>query len=143
MFRFQLVALSGTKFDEEVYEVILPTKDGEIGVLSHHMPLISVVKNGIISVRRHDKDPDTKRDYFATSGGVVEVVNNELKVLVDEADHEDEISEAEAQKAYERAQAMKAEAKDEISLEHAQQLVDRQAVRLQVANLRRRHTGKR
>jgi hypothetical protein len=33
---------------------------------------------------------------------------------------------------------MKAEAKDEVSLEHAQQLVDRQAVRLHVANLKRR-----
>jgi hypothetical protein len=34
---------------------------------------------------------------------------------------------------------MKAEATDEISLEHAQDLIDRQAVRLQVAGLKRRH----
>ena len=33
MFHFQLVALSGAKFDDDVYEVILPTLDGEIGVL--------------------------------------------------------------------------------------------------------------
>jgi F0F1-type ATP synthase epsilon subunit len=59
--------------------------------------------------------------------------------LVDEADHADEINEAEVQKALERAQKMKAEAKDQVSLEHAQQLVDRQAVRLQVAGLKRRH----
>ena len=77
-------------------------------------------------------------DNFAISGGVIEVADNTLRVLVDEADHADEISEAEAQKAYELAQKMKSEAKDQVSLEHAQSLVDRSAVRLQVAGLKRR-----
>jgi F0F1-type ATP synthase epsilon subunit len=66
------------------------------------------------------------------------VHDNVLRVLVDDADHADELNEAEEQKALERAQKMKAEAKDEVSLEHAQQLVDRQSVRLQVAGLKRR-----
>jgi len=134
-----LVSLSGKQFDEDVYEVILPTLDGEIGVLQDHMPLVSVAKTGVIAVRRNPKDPDSQRDYFATNGGAIEVENNILRVLVDEADHADDINEAEVQKALERAQKMKAEAKDQISLEHAQTLVDRQAVRLQVAGLRRRH----
>ena len=139
MFHFQLVSLSGKKFDEEVYEVILPTLDGEIGVLQDHMPLVSVAKYGVIAVRRQAKDPDREREYFATNGGAIEVADNTLRVLVDEADRADEINEAEVQKALARAQKMKAEAKDQVSLEHAQQLVDRQAVRLQVAALRRRH----
>lgn len=126
-------------FDEEVYEVLLPTLDGEIGVLHDHMPLVSVVSYGAIAVRRHEKDPDRDREYFATTGGVIDVSNNVLRVLVDEADHADTISEAEAEAAYERAQEMKAEAQDEVSLEHAQKLVDRQAVRLHVAGLKRRH----
>ena len=140
MFHFQLVAISGKKFDEDVYEVVLPTLDGEIGVLQDHMPLVSVATNGAIAVRRNPKDTDAQREYFATNGGVVEVSDNTLRVLVDEADHAEDISEAEVQKALERAQKMKAEAKDEISLEHAQSLVDRQQVRLQVAGLKRRHT---
>jgi F-type H+-transporting ATPase subunit epsilon len=139
VFHFQLVSLSGKKFDEEVYEVILPTLDGEIGVLQDHMPLVSVAKYGVIAVRRQAKDPDREREYFATNGGAIEVADNTLRVLVDEADRADEINEAEVQKALARAQKMKAEAKDQVSLEHAQQLVDRQAVRLQVAALRRRH----
>lgn len=139
MFHFQLVSLSGKKFDEDVYEVILPTLDGEIGVLQDHMPLVSVAKTGVIVVRRQPKDSDAQREFFATNGGAIEVSDNTLRVLVDEADHADEINEAEVQKALERAQKMKAEAKDQVSLEHAQQLVDRQAVRLQVAGLRRRH----
>jgi F-type H+-transporting ATPase subunit epsilon len=136
--RFQLVSLSGKKFDEDVYEVVLPTLDGEIGVLQDHMPLISVATSGAVAVRRTARDTDAQREYFAINGGAIEVHDNVLRVLVDDADHADELNEAEEQKALERAQKMKAEAKDEVSLEHAQQLVDRQSVRLQVAGLKRR-----
>jgi F-type H+-transporting ATPase subunit epsilon len=138
VFRFKLVALSGVKFDEDVYEVVLPTLDGEIGVLQDHMPLVSVATTGAIMVRRTPKDNDAAREAFACTGGVIEVSNNTLRVLVDDADSSDELNEAEVQKALERAQKMKAEATDEVSLEHAQQLVDRHQVRLQVAGLKRR-----
>ena len=139
MFKFKLVTLSGKKFDGEVYEVTLPTRDGQIGVLSHHMPLISVVKHGAIMVRKNEKDGDNLREYFATNGGVIEVANNELKVLVDEADHADEINQAEAQAAFERAKKLRADAKDQVSIEKAQELMDRQSVRLEVAGLKHRH----
>lgn len=139
MFHFQLVSLSGKKFDGDVHEVILPTLDGEIGVLGDHMPLVSVATNGAVIVRRQPRDSDNEREFFAVSGGAIEVADNSLRVLVDEADHADSINQAEAEAAMERARKMKAEAKDQLSLDHAQALVDRQAVRLQVAGLRRRH----
>jgi F-type H+-transporting ATPase subunit epsilon len=138
MIKFRLVSLGGLKFDDEVYEVTLPTLDGEIGVLNLHMPLVSVASTGSIAVRHKATDPDDFRDYFAVSGGVIEVSNNTLTVLVDEADHADEITLAEAQKAYDEANKLKSQAKDQVSLENAQSLVDRQAVRLQVAGLKRR-----
>lgn len=139
MFQFKLVTLSGKKFDDQVYEVVLPTKDGQIGVLSHHMPIVSVVSNGVIMVRRKEKDSDAAREYFATNGGVIEVANNVMNVLVDEADHANDINKAEAEAAYERAKKLKAEAKDQISLNKAKEIMDRQAVRLEVANLKSRH----
>ncbi len=139
MIHFQLGALSGTKFDGDVYEVVLPTLDGEIGVLQDHMPLVSVATVGVIAVRKDPKDTDRDREYFAISGGVIDVTNNRLRVLVDEADNAEDINEAEAEEAIARAKKMHAEAKDEVSLEHAQQMVDRHAVRLQVASLKRRH----
>ena len=139
MIHFQLVALSGTKFDDDVYEIILPTMDGEIGVLQDHMPLVSVAQTGVIAIRRNAKESDAGREFFAISGGIIEVSDNNLRVLVDEADAADDINEAEAQAAMERAQTMKHEAGDQMSLEHAQTLVDRHAVRLQVASLKRRH----
>src|SRR5690348_1384909 len=112
MIRLQLITLSGTKFDDDVYEVLVPTMDGQIGVLPGHMPLISVAKNGVISVRRNERDLDIAMEHFAVSGGVVEVVDNTLRILVDEADHAEDINQAEAQAAHERALKLKAEATD-------------------------------
>jgi F-type H+-transporting ATPase subunit epsilon len=138
MIRLQLQSLGGTKFDDDVAEVLLPTMDGEIGVLTGHMPLIAVAVPGVIKVRMKPNDPDDYREFFAVNGGVIEVADNVLSVMVDDADHADEISEAEAQKAFELAKKMKEEAKDKVSLDHAQSLIDRHAVRLQVAGLKRR-----
>lgn len=138
MINFQLVSLDGVKFSEDVYEVILPTMDGEIGVLPGHMPLISVATRGAISVRREANHPDDMLEFFAISGGAIEVSGNTLRVLVDEADNAEEISEEEAKAAMERAQKLLAEAKDQVTLDEAQSLVDRSAVRLQVAGLKRR-----
>lgn len=139
MIHFQLVTLDGEKFDGDVYEVLLPTMDGQIGVLGHHMPLVSVATHGVISVRRGPNDKDDMMDHYAITGGTIEVENNILRVLVDAADHVDEIDPNEAQKAFDLAKKMKTEAKDQVSLEHAQSLIDRHAVRLQVAGLKRRH----
>ncbi|MGH7236964.1 MAG: ATP synthase F1 subunit epsilon [Candidatus Saccharimonadales bacterium] len=137
MLHFQLITLTGTKFEQDVSEVILPTRDGQIGVLAHHMPLISVASAGTIAVRINPKDSDTSREYFATYGGAIEVSDNKLRVLVDEADHADEINEAEAQRAFDAAQKAKLDAKDQISLADAQSLIDRSSVRLEVASLKR------
>lgn len=137
MINFSLVTLSGTKFAQDVYEVVLPTADGYIAVFANHMPLVTLAVPGIITVRHKAADSDAHRQYFATNGGVIEIDDNQVRVLVDEADHEEEINEQEAQKAFDEATKLKAEARDHISLQHAQTLVDRQATRLKVAELRR------
>ena len=80
MIHFQLVALTGTKFDGDAYEITLPTLEGEIGVLQDHMPLVSVATNGVIAVRRDSKDSDASRDFFAISGGVTHI--EELKKAI-------------------------------------------------------------
>jgi F-type H+-transporting ATPase subunit epsilon len=137
MYIFELVTLAGIKYSEEAYEVVLPTPDGYIAVFPNHMPLVSLIVPGVISVRRKSTDPDTRLEYFATNGGVTEITGDKIKVLVDEADQEDEINEAEARKAFEHAKNLIKEAKDTMSLQHAHGLIDRQAVRIRVAELRR------
>lgn len=137
--KLELVTLTGLKFSEDVYQVILPTSTGTISVFPNHMPLVSLAIPGIISVRKARNVADDDMEHYATNGGVIEIGNDYVRVLVDEADHADEIVESEARSALERAQKLRDEAKDTVSLERAQALIDRQAVRLKVAELRRRH----
>ena len=138
MMDFRLVTMAGVKVNERVYSVTLPTITGEISVFPSHEPLVTIAKNGVITVRFNKDDDDTKLEYFAISGGVVEINQRSIKVLVDEADHSDDIIEAESKAALERALAMQAEATRQVELDKAHQLVDRHAVRLKVADLKRR-----
>lgn len=139
--KLELVSLTGPKFEEAAYEVTLPTADGAITVLPGHMPLVTVATPGVVSVRRQRGDSDDKVEHFATHGGIVEISADHVRVLVDEADREDEIVEAETREALERAHAAKVEAKDMVELAQAQAVIDRQAVRLKVAGLRRHRRG--
>ncbi|HKR81956.1 MAG TPA: ATP synthase F1 subunit epsilon [Candidatus Saccharimonadales bacterium] len=141
--KLELVTLDGVKFSADAYSIILPTAAGEITVLPDHEPLMSLLVPGVITIRRNAHDADYHLEHYATYGGVVEVTKDAVRVLVDEASHGSEINEAEAQKAHEAAVALRAGAKNQVELEKAQALVDRQAVRLQVAGLRRRHQSRR
>ena len=137
--KFELVTLAGIQLDQEVYEVMLPTAAGPIAVFGGHEPLISVAVPGAIAVRHKKGDPESKLDYFAIGGGVIEITGKRVRVLVDEADHGDDIVEAESKAALERALKLRETAKTQVELEKAHQLVDRHMVRLKVADLRRRH----
>ncbi len=140
--KLQLVALDGIKFEEEAYSITLPTLSGEITVYNDHMPLLTALQSGMISIRRNQKDPDHKQETYATFGGVAEINAEQVRVLVDEATHGDEINFAEAEKARAEAERRLKNAKNQVELDQAQALVDRQAVRLNVASLRRRQKNR-
>lgn len=133
----KLVTLSGTKMDEDVYEVTIPTEAGEIGVFPDHEPLVTLAKDGVITVRKQKTDSDDRLELFAISGGVVEIDGDHIRILVDEADHAPDIVEAETKKALDRALKLRDEAKDQVELEKASALIDRHATRLKVAELQR------
>lgn len=135
----ELITLLGKKVDQEVYEVMIPTAEGEIGVFPGHEPLVTIAVPGAIAVRYNKSDSDSQLDYFAVSGGVVEVSQEKVRILVDEADRGDDIIESESKAALARAIEMRDNAKDQVELEQAHQLVDRHMVRLKVADIRRRH----
>ena len=133
----KLITLAGIKINQTVYEAIIPTIEGVISVFPSHEPLVTVARNGVIAVRIKKGDSNDKLEYFAISGGVVEISQTSIRVLVDEADHGDDIIEAETQKALERALKQRDEAETQIEREKAHQLVDRHMVRLHVAELQR------
>ncbi len=135
--KLELITLTGPKVQEAVYEVILPTVTGDIAVFPGHMPLVTLAVPGVIAIRRQKNDSDDQLEHLAAYGGVIEIETHRVRVLVDEADHADEIVEETARQAFEEARALKERAKDQVELDQAQAIIDRQAVRLRVAELRR------
>lgn len=136
--KFKLVTLAGEKVNEEVYSVAIPTIDGQISVYPDHEPLITVAKDGVVAVQFEKGHGPDRREYFAISGGIVEITGKTVKILVDEADHGEDIMEAETQAALERAIALRDSAGDSVELDKAHRLIDRHMVRLKVADLQRR-----
>lgn len=137
--KFELVTLAGVQLDQEVYEVMLPTAAGPISVFKDHEPLVSIATPGAITVRYQKDDPESKLEYFAIGGGVIEVTGKRVRVLVDEADRGDDIVEAESKAALERALKLRENAKTQVELEKATAIIDRHQVRLNVAGLRRKN----
>lgn len=125
--------------DQEIYELVIPTSEGEIGVFPDHEPMVAVVVPGVAYIRYKKGDDDSKVDKFAVSGGVVEVSHNNVRVLIDQAEASHEIVEAEAKAALERAKKMRESAKDQIELDRAHEMIDRHEVQLKVAEIHRHH----
>jgi F-type H+-transporting ATPase subunit epsilon len=138
MFHLQLFSLQGKQFDDKVYEATIPTIEGDIAINGGHAPLMGVASTGIISVKRKISDKPAAYDHFAVFGGTVEVLDDVARVLVDEAETADDVVESEAKKAIDRAKKQKRDARDDVSLAEAETLIDRQAVRLRLAELKRR-----
>lgn len=137
----QLITLEGVSVDEDIYELMAPTEAGDIAVFPGHEPLVTLAAPGALAVRNAKGDSDDELEYFAISGGIIEITPTSIRVLVDEADHGDDIIEAESKAALDRAVKLRDEAKNQIELEQAHELIDRHTVRLRVAELmrRRRH----
>lgn len=134
----QLITLQGVSVDTDIYELVAPTAAGEIAVFPGHEPLVTLAQPGALAVRYEKNDKDDALDYFAISGGIVEISQTAVRVLVDEADHGENITEAESKAALERAQKLRSEAKNQVDIDKAHQLIDRAQVRLRVAELHRR-----
>lgn len=136
--KLELITLDGVKIDNEVYEVLIPTPDGVIAIMPGHERIVTLAVNGVISIRHRKSDADDQMEHFATYGGMVAVSPTSIRILVDEADTADDIIEEEARAALERATKLRESVKDLAELEKAKAEIDRHAVRLKVAGLRRR-----
>lgn len=134
----QLITLTGIAVDQDIYELTAPTAAGPISVFPGHEPLVSIAIPGALTVRYKKGDPDNTLEYFAITGGVIEINQTAIRILVDEADSGDDIVEAESKAALDRALKARGEAKNQVDLDKARELIDRHTVRLQVAGLRRR-----
>ena len=81
--KFELTIISAERkvFDGEVENVLVPGMIGDFLVLSNHAPCISSIRPGFLEFSEGTSD---KQKYFV-SGGIIEVINNMVSVLVDSA----------------------------------------------------------
>ena len=99
----------GAVFDDLAYMVIAPSVEGEVGILPRHTPFIAFLRPGETRLKLLD---DTEV-IFATTEGYVSVEEDRVLVLVEQAERADEIDQARAQAALEKAEAALAEAGDD------------------------------
>ncbi len=137
-FSFEIITLGGLKFQENIWQAELPTPNGVIGILPHHIPLISLISPGVIRIWRREDMPEDNIEHIATAGGFVEIDGGRVRLLADSAERAEDIDELEAREALQRAKEMRLQSQDEISLSEVSGIISRETARIQVANLKRR-----
>ena len=70
--KLNIYTLDGTKFEGDVAQVSLPAKDGEITILPHHIPVITILQKGFIK---------TEKEQIEINGGVAEIDGEKVVVL--------------------------------------------------------------
>ena len=79
---FELVTPERLVRSEDVYMVVVPGTEGDFGVLEHHAPVMSTIRDGALQVYRTERgEPET----IAIEGGFAEVSTNGLTVLAERA----------------------------------------------------------
>ena len=98
--RFEIVTPERVVLKEEIYQVTVPTRDGEITVLPDHMPLVSILNPGVVEIKKHDGSINV----MSLSGGFIEVLRNKVVILADTAERAEEIDLERAEEARSRAE---------------------------------------
>ena len=139
MIHFQLVSTTGTKFDGEAYEVLVPSRSGPVSIFEDHMPMISAAQPGILSVRKKPNDPDSALEHFVINGGVLATAGKVVRFIADDVTASEEASEQEAAAALKRAEELVKSALNQTALQEAQKLLQHSSARLHLAKLKKRH----
>jgi F-type H+-transporting ATPase subunit epsilon len=97
--KLDIVTAERIVYSEEVDEVIAPGAEGQLGILPHHAPLMTILTAGELVVRKSGVE-----DSLAISGGFLEVRPDRVIVLADQAERAEEIDESRAEAAKKRAE---------------------------------------
>lgn len=134
-----IITAQHSVFEGEAEQVIAPGGEGQLTVLPRHAPLLTTLDLGELRVRERGEDLSV-----FVAGGFLEVNNNVVTVLADEAERAENIDEQRAEEARQRAQArVEAVAGDRGAEASAIAELDRAVGRLRVAELYRQRGGRR
>ena len=121
-------------YREEVDAVQVPGIEGELGILPHHTPLVSLLGVGELKIRKGGDE-----ESFAIAGGFLQVRPDKVVVMAETADLASEIDLAAAEQARKEAERALAEGFSEpADLARARASMERALLRIRVAERRRR-----
>ncbi len=130
----QIVTVERKIYEDKVDFVALPTPDGEIGILPDHIPLVSVLSEGELKIKKGERT-----DFLACSGGFVRIHPDSVLVLADAAERAEEIDIERAEKARNKAiETMKMTKVEKPEYAVAAAALRRSIIRLKVARKRRK-----
>jgi len=131
-----IVSAEGEIFSGDADMVFAPAKAGEIGIAPRHAPLLTTLKPGSVRVQTGEGEK-----LFYVTGGILEIQPHLVTVLADSALHADQLDEAEALAARERAREALEGKHGAIDLARAQaELVEAEA-RYRAAQQLKGHRG--
>ncbi len=122
--------------EEDVDRLIVPGVEGELGVLTLHAPLLTMIQPGVLRIVKGDEEVE-----MAITGGFIEVRDNRITILADAAERSEEIDEVRAEEARRQAQRRLEERGAETDLAQMQGELARALARIKAVARRRRRRG--
>lgn len=136
-FKLEIVTAERMVFSDDVTALIAWGVEGQLGILPHHAPLMTMLQPGDLMIRK-----DREEEYLAVTGGFLEVRPDKVIILADACERADEIDVTRAEEAKKRAQETMKAAPLTVDAASAEAALRRSLARLKVAERkRRRPTG--
>jgi len=111
--KFEIVTPERVVLKTEVLQATIPTTTGEITILPHHVPLVAILRPGVIEVKTTN---NAEVEIISVSGGFVEVLKNKIVILADTAEKASDLNEERIAQAKQAAENLKQTAKAEDSV---------------------------
>jgi F-type H+-transporting ATPase subunit epsilon len=130
----EIVTPEARVYSDTIDSVVIPTIEGEIGVLPGHIPLLTQVADGELRVSK-----GTATSYLAIGGGFAQIDGDKVSVLAERAISEEHIDEKAVEEAMKRAEQAIKDAKDmdPHEFEHLQNMVRFAGTQLAIKRRRR------
>jgi F-type H+-transporting ATPase subunit epsilon len=135
-FHLDIITPLRNAFAQDVTSISVPTPNGTIEILAHHIALFTTLVDGEVKITTKGKE-----FFLAIGGGFMEVTKEGVSVLVSRAVHADELNESDIKKAHASAKNLLKEHAKGIERGEAQSLLRRSILELKVLHHRRgQHT---
>ena len=122
--------------EEDVDRLIVPGVEGELGVLTLHAPLLTMIQPGVLRIVRGDDEVE-----MAITSGFIEVRDNRITILADAAERAEEIDEVRAEEARRSAQRRLEEREPGVDRAQLEAALAQALASLKVVKRRRRRRG--